>query len=64
MKRLVLKFCIFENTKEAIEYFDKKINIIEYISYINQGRTVTVVSNHKARYNNDRDIVWCYHLFV
>lgn len=28
----------------------------EYISYINQGRTVTVVSNHKARYNNDRDI--------
>lgn len=28
----------------------------EYISYINQGRTVAVVSNHKARYNNDRDI--------
>lgn len=28
----------------------------EYISYINQGRTVTVVANHKARYNNDRDI--------
>lgn len=28
----------------------------EYISYINRNRTVTVVSNHKARYNNDRDI--------
>lgn len=28
----------------------------EYISYINQGRTVAVASNHKARYNNDRDI--------
>lgn len=28
----------------------------EYISYINQGRTVAVISNHKARYNNDRDI--------
>ena len=28
----------------------------EYISYINQNRTVAIVSNHKARYNNDRDI--------
>lgn len=28
----------------------------EYISYINQGRIVTLVLNHKARYNNDRDI--------
>lgn len=28
----------------------------DYISYINQGRTVVAVSNHKARYNNDRDI--------
>lgn len=28
----------------------------EYISYINQGRTIAAVSNHKARYNNDRDI--------
>lgn len=28
----------------------------EYISFINQGRTVAVVLNHKARYNNDRDI--------
>ena len=31
-------------------------DINEYISYINQGKTVAVVSNHKARYNNDRDI--------
>lgn len=28
----------------------------EYISYINQGRVISVISNHKARYNNDRDI--------
>lgn len=28
----------------------------EYISYINQDRVVNVVTNHKARYNNDRDI--------
>lgn len=28
----------------------------KYISYINQNRIVEVVSNHKARYNNDRDI--------
>ena len=28
----------------------------EYISYINQGKNVAVVTNHKARYNNDRDI--------
>lgn len=28
----------------------------EYISYINQGGTANIVLNHKARYNNDRDI--------
>ncbi|MCM1122199.1 MAG: DNA cytosine methyltransferase [Eubacterium sp.] len=28
----------------------------DYIAYINQGRKMSVVSNHKARYNNDRDI--------
>lgn len=28
----------------------------EYISYINQGRHYPAVLNHKARYNNDRDI--------
>lgn len=27
-----------------------------YISYINQGRMASLVLNHKARYNNDRDI--------
>ena len=27
-----------------------------YIDYINQGRKIKVVCNHKARYNNDRDI--------
>ena len=30
--------------------------IVEYVSYINQGREVPVTLNHKARYNNDRDI--------
>ena len=28
----------------------------EYIDYINQGRKIPIVFNHKARYNNDRDI--------
>lgn len=28
----------------------------EYIDFINQGRTCPLVLNHKARYNNDRDI--------
>jgi DNA (cytosine-5)-methyltransferase 1 len=28
----------------------------EYIEYINQGRKCPVTLNHKARYNNDRDI--------
>ena len=28
----------------------------DYISYINQNRIMKVVLNHKARYNNDRDI--------
>ena len=40
-------------------YKIEKNNITEtndYISYINQDRVVNVVLNHKARYNNDRDI--------
>lgn len=40
-------------------YKIEKNNIAQtnkYISYINQNRIVEVVSNHKARYNNDRDI--------
>lgn len=28
----------------------------DYISYINQNRVIPIVLNHKARYNNDRDI--------
>ena len=28
----------------------------EYIKYINQGKKIKIVCNHKARYNNDRDI--------
>lgn len=31
-------------------------NVNEYISYINQERDIPVTLNHKARYNNDRDI--------
>ena len=48
-----------EAGSEESGYKIEKNNITdtnEYISYINQGRTVAVVSNHKARYNNDRDI--------
>lgn len=26
------------------------------IKYINQGKKIEIISNHKARYNNDRDI--------
>lgn len=33
---------------------DQKVN--EYVEYINQGRKCMVTLNHKARYNNDRDI--------
>ncbi|MBQ2922043.1 MAG: DNA cytosine methyltransferase [Tyzzerella sp.] len=35
---------------------NKTLDTNGYISYINQGRTVPTVLNHKARYNNDRDI--------
>lgn len=28
----------------------------DYIQYINQGKVIPIVLNHKARYNNDRDI--------
>ena len=31
-------------------------DVNEYITYINQGRIIKTVANHKARYNNDRDI--------
>lgn len=44
---------------EESGYIIEKNNIFDtndYITYINQKRIVSVVSNHKARYNNDRDI--------
>ena len=31
-------------------------SVNEYVSYINQGHLMPLVFNHKARYNNDRDI--------
>lgn len=31
-------------------------DVNDYVSYINRGRRIPVVLNHKARYNNDRDI--------
>lgn len=31
-------------------------DINEYVSFINQGKNYPLVFNHKARYNNDRDI--------
>ena len=48
-------------TEVDSEISGKKINLAldvtnEYISLINQGRNVPMVFNHKARYNNDRDI--------
>lgn len=35
---------------------NKSIQTNEYINYINQNRKIDFVCNHKARYNNDRDI--------
>jgi len=35
---------------------NNNVEINDYISYINQDKEVNIVSNHKARYNNDRDI--------
>lgn len=32
------------------------VDVNEYISFINQGKNFPLVFNHKARYNNDRDI--------
>lgn len=34
----------------------QEINPNDYIAYINQGRICPLTFNHKARYNNDRDI--------
>ena len=52
-------FALRESGSIESGYKIEKNNITEtndYISYINQDRVVNVVSNHKARYNNDRDI--------
>lgn len=35
---------------------NRTVDTNDYISYINQNRIMKVVLNHKARYNNDRDI--------
>ena len=35
---------------------NKSIQTNEYIDYINQNKKIDFVCNHKARYNNDRDI--------
>ncbi len=32
------------------------IEVNGYVAYINQGKTIPITLNHKARYNNDRDI--------
>lgn len=48
-----------EKGSEASGYKIEKNRINEeneYISYINQDRKIKIVTNHKARYNNDRDI--------
>lgn len=35
---------------------NSSVELNDYIEYINQGRRCPVTLNHKARYNNDRDI--------
>lgn len=53
---------IKNSTEIDIEECGKKIEINriseenEYIRIVNQGKTNSLVFNHKARYNNDRDI--------
>ena len=46
------------NTEESGRRIEatRNIEINSYINTINQDRNCTVVCNHKARYNNDRDI--------
>ena len=45
-------------SEESGKTIDKNMNSTtnEYITLINQGNTFPAVLNHKARYNNDRDI--------
>ena len=48
-----------EEGTQASGYKIEKNNIFDtndYITYINQGRAMHTVSNHKARFNNERDI--------
>lgn len=46
------------NTEESGRRIEvaRNTEINSYINMINQGKICTVVCNHKARYNNDRDI--------
>lgn len=43
-----------DESGKVIDYATGLTN--EYIDTLNQGRTIPTVFNHKARYNNDRDI--------
>jgi DNA (cytosine-5)-methyltransferase 1 len=46
------------DTKESGYKIEKNqtTDVNEYVDYINQGRECGITLNHKARYNNDRDI--------
>ena len=45
-----------EESGGKIERNNEELVMNEYLNLINAGRTIPVVCNHKARYNNDRDI--------
>ena len=53
-----VKHATCEGTKQSGYIIEKNryTESNDYIDYINQGRTMPMVFNHKARYNNDRDV--------
>ena len=58
LKASIMKNSTESGTKESGFVIEKnELNQTnEYINYINQNREIDFVCNHKARYNNDRDI--------
>lgn len=58
LKALRIKNATQLDTEESGRKIEKAISfeMNDYISLINQGKFYPIVCNHKARYNNDRDI--------
>lgn len=58
LQALRIKNATEEGTRESGYKIERNLSkeCNAYITYINQGRKIPTVANHKARYNNDRDI--------